>query len=568
MIEVRNISKLYKKKLILNDVSLIFDKPEFVLITGESGCGKTTLLNILCGIEKPDNGYIEVDGRKPDFNYFSYLSQNRTFISNETVYYNLKEAIAASKKVNDINEEIDKLLLLVNLNKSLVNRVVSSLSSGEQARLALAIALAKDCQCLILDEATDCLDYDNCLLIYSLLKRISKDRLVLLITHDVNNAKKFADRMININKGIVYSDESILTVNDDCYSYDTNEVSIIKRKIDIRFRIDYLFYIVFFILFVLIFSNLVVRNNPYLDETMNYPNYVYKNLYIAEDEENYEEFQSIMSLDKFEYLINSYVFRYPNGFIDYSKNYDTIISGATINNSNEVLVSQKYSEKNDCKLGDTIQSHFGEFIIVGIVKSKYSVLVIDQRFLDEYFSYFLGKNDYSVKELIERHLIYYDKYICYNKDSAKNVGWKYCLATDYYKELTVKENIDIYNVSLAIPIIVLLLLILFYTIMLTFNSSNRDETICFYRILGLNKRNIRKKMAKNMYGFKMIMYSVLTIILSIIILIVTKNRIYTFYRFTLLSYILAYISSLALSFLINELKFIYESSISLKRIIK
>ena len=202
MIEVRNVTKAFGENVIFNNVSFNIEDGDFIVFSGKSGCGKTTMLNMIGGLEKPTSGQIIVDGtditkNKGRIDYLSkkvgFLFQNFALIENKTVVKNL-ELIA---KKNRTNISIDTALSNVSmLNKK--DSFVYTLSGGEQQRVALARLMIKKCDIILADEPTGSLDKSNAAVIIDILKELnSNGKTVLMVTHD-EELKKVGNRIINL----------------------------------------------------------------------------------------------------------------------------------------------------------------------------------------------------------------------------------------------------------------------------------------------------------------------------------------------------------------------------------
>ena len=191
MIELTNITKCFGKKVVLKDFSLSIRDGEFVVFAGNSGCGKTTLLNIIGGLEKPDSGEILVDGKdiyqrknKGDYylNKVGFLFQNFALVENETVRQNLEYVQKKARSGLSIEEVLERVGLLENIDTE-----VYRLSGGEQQRVALARLMYKKCDVILADEPTGSLDSGNTKMVIDFLHRLNdENKTVVLVTHDEN----------------------------------------------------------------------------------------------------------------------------------------------------------------------------------------------------------------------------------------------------------------------------------------------------------------------------------------------------------------------------------------------
>lgn len=205
MIRVYNLGKRYGKKVVLRKVSFDIEDGEVVAITGESGKGKTTILNLISLLDREYEGKIEIDG-KSDFskkeiidmqrNKISYLFQNYALVESETVEKNLRIALYFRKNVNK-KSSIRKALKLVGLD-GIEKRHVYELSGGEQQRVALARAYLKNPKYIFADEPTGNLDKANRDLVFDILKKMNKTGItVIFVTHDMELAAQ-ANKVITV----------------------------------------------------------------------------------------------------------------------------------------------------------------------------------------------------------------------------------------------------------------------------------------------------------------------------------------------------------------------------------
>ena len=204
MIEVKNINKTFGNKDIFKDYSLTINDGDFILITGHSGCGKTTLLNMIGSIEKPNSGDILVDGqsiydKKYQLKYLrekvGFLFQNFALSDGDTVISNFKLV----KKNSRTDMSYQKALSFVNLNDDVLKQKVYTLSGGEQQRVAIARLLIKKCDIILADEPTASLDRKNACDIFDLLTELNKKgKTIIVASHDMS-FKDYAKTMIELN---------------------------------------------------------------------------------------------------------------------------------------------------------------------------------------------------------------------------------------------------------------------------------------------------------------------------------------------------------------------------------
>ena len=202
-LEVKNLTKIYKNERILDDVSFSLPSKGMFFIVGPSGGGKSTLLKCLMGIEKMDKGEIYFEERKiKDFesfrnSYTSFVYQNYNLVSFLSPYenVNLKKEISKKDKKLDIKKLLDKLKIS---KRSFAN--VSSLSGGEKQRFALARAIISSSKIVFCDEPTGALDEKNAYEVMKLLKSISLNSLVIVVSHNLRHVKEFSDGVLELKE--------------------------------------------------------------------------------------------------------------------------------------------------------------------------------------------------------------------------------------------------------------------------------------------------------------------------------------------------------------------------------
>ena len=245
MIKVENLTKVYNTKdstpvLALDNINLILPEKGMVFICGPSGSGKSTLLNILAGFDDFDEGQVIVDGNNlKDLDqslYDSYRSlligfvfQDYHLINNLTVKENIEIPLIINE--NNSLEQISKYLDKVVLS-DLGDRYPSELSGGQKQRVAIARCLVKNPKYILADEPTGNLDYDTSIQILELFKELSKDRLILIISHSLQNAYKYGDRIIELENGKIIND---VEKKDDSLLIENN---VIYMPIDVKLKSD------------------------------------------------------------------------------------------------------------------------------------------------------------------------------------------------------------------------------------------------------------------------------------------------------------------------------------------
>ena len=221
MLEIKNITKVYKtegfEQKALDDVSVNFRRHEFASILGPSGSGKTTFLNIIGGLDNYTSGDLIInevstkDFSDRDWDSYrnhrvGFVFQSYNLITHQTILKNVELALTLSGCSKDERRKRAlKALKDVGLEQH-INKRPNQLSGGQMQRVAIARALVNDPEIILADEPTGALDSDTSVQIMDLLKAISKDKLVIMVTHNPDLAKEYSSRIINIKDGVIISD--------------------------------------------------------------------------------------------------------------------------------------------------------------------------------------------------------------------------------------------------------------------------------------------------------------------------------------------------------------------------
>lgn len=242
MLELKNIVKQYvtgdTTLNALDDVSLEFRKNEFVAILGPSGCGKTTLLNIVGGLDRYTSGDLVINDKSTkEFkdadwdNYrnhsIGFVFQSYNLIPHQTVLENVELALTLSGvSKEERRKRATDVLKKVGLADKLKNRP-NQLSGGQMQRVAIARALVNDPEIILADEPTGALDTTSSIQVMELLKEISKDKLIIMVTHNPELAKEYSTRIVKLLDGKLIDDsdpyikdeskkeKKLLSVSDD-----------------------------------------------------------------------------------------------------------------------------------------------------------------------------------------------------------------------------------------------------------------------------------------------------------------------------------------------------------------
>ncbi len=242
MVEIKKVTRTFKKGLnkinAINKTSLTLEDTGLVALLGPSGCGKTTLLNVIGGLDKINKGKILINNKNiaSKFSFYSdrirnkeigYIFQDYKLLENLTVFDNVSIVLKMQgvKNKKEIKEKVEYVLEKVGMLRY-KRRPAAMLSGGEKQRVAIARAIVKNPRVLLCDEPTGNLDSKNSLEVMKIIKSISKDRLVVLVTHEQNLAKFYADRIITIKDGIV--EEDYKNDHQDNLDYEIDSVFYLK----------------------------------------------------------------------------------------------------------------------------------------------------------------------------------------------------------------------------------------------------------------------------------------------------------------------------------------------------
>ena len=224
MLKVHDVDKYFYRRRsnqihVINGTSLEFGENGLTALLGPSGCGKTTLLNVIGGLDKVDKGKIYINGKRitgrtagavdkiRNLN-IGYIFQNYNLINNMTVFENVAMVLkmVGIKDKKEIKEKVEYALELVGMYRYR-KRYADMLSGGERQRVGIARAIVKNPSIIIADEPTGNLDSANTLEVMNIIKAISREKLVILVTHEESLAEFYADRIIRLKDGKVISDE-------------------------------------------------------------------------------------------------------------------------------------------------------------------------------------------------------------------------------------------------------------------------------------------------------------------------------------------------------------------------
>lgn len=245
MLELKNIKKDYpgggETVQALKGISLQFRKSEFVSILGPSGCGKTTMLNIIGGLDQYTEGDLVINGKSTkDFkdrdwdayrnHSVGFVFQSYNLIPHQTVLQNVELALTLSGVgKSERRSRAKKALEQVGLGSQLKKKP-SEMSGGQMQRVAIARAIVNNPDIVLADEPTGALDTETSLQVMEILKEISKDRLVIMVTHNPNLAEKYSTRIVRMLDGLITDDSAPLSEEEIKKEQEEDKVKTEREK--------------------------------------------------------------------------------------------------------------------------------------------------------------------------------------------------------------------------------------------------------------------------------------------------------------------------------------------------
>ena len=435
MIRIENGYKYYFKGksneiTALNNINLEFINKGLVLINGTSGSGKSTLLNIISGNEQLDEGSIY-----PDLNnrLSSFIFQDFKLIEYLSVYDNLK-LILDLKKDKDYNkiEKVLNELELINYKDSKVNE----LSGGQKQRVAIARAILLDYKIILCDEPTGNLDKNNKINIVKILKELSKDKLIIVVSHDIDIWDTYYDQLIKIDDGIIIENKIIDDSNKSIDYTNNNPKLKINYKILFllfknnikRFKIRLFILIALFTTIILISTlslNIIINNEPkrIYDEIKNIKND--KVTFSKKDGLNLNE------IKKYKNNVSTNIYYYDDIFNNISISYNDIFI-----QTNYIFISKNLND-DEIIITDVLANKFSDNIKnkeILLLNKKLKVIDIIDTTLN---------NEKSIKfNDFEKYYESNVNYIIINEETSKNLNnYDY---EDNSLDLMIYDKVDLY----------------------------------------------------------------------------------------------------------------------------
>ena len=570
MLELKNVCKKYDRD-VLKKINLKFGNKGLICLVGESGSGKTTLLNIIGGLEQPDSGKVIFNGnniKNIDSSFYSnqlvsFINQNYNLIDKYTVLENILLPIELRRIRSPCN--VNKILKMLSIY-SLKNKKVVSLSGGEKQRVAIARCIVQNTRVILADEPTGALDSENAYSVMRILKNLSKQKLVIVVTHNTELANAFADSIIKIADGKICNKLNVINKNKYFkIKYNRkNKLSFIKlvkyaiKNLNNKLLRNILTIIAFTIglLSLEIVLSIKTGFNKELDSLnkssfFNYPLVISKNNYV-DDFSNKVENKNGVNVkkgsfvtneidDKLISLVNNIDKKYVNGItyyrdIDYefksisyvnpSNNYFYLVSGRMPENKNEVLImydeEDSISDKlynyldvsNNGLINNVFKVNDKELIITGIVKSNNDyfkslsgILYSNDLFDNEITDIYIYANNLKAKNKIKELLKDYEIF-----DNAEEVV-----------NLTKKMVDGISLVLILFSVISLIVSMIMIFVISYISVMARNKDIGIYKSLGFRNKDI-----KNLFIVENLIIGMCSFYLTMIFILLVSNVINKF----------------------------------------
>ena len=468
MIKLDKVSKYYYSNGMVSSgiskVSLELNMGEFIAITGASGSGKSTLLNVISGLDSYEDGEMYINGKETSHytekeyedyrrSYIGNIFQNFNLINSYTVYQNVELVLLLNGYTkHEVKPRIMDILKSVGLYKFRHTKV-SKLSGGMKQRTAIARCLAKDTPIIIADEPTGNLDSKSASSIIKLLSDISKDKLVIIVTHNYDQVKDYVTRKITMHDGRIIEDSNIKKYEkvenfNKSFSKDAKLFSKLRLGIRNTFNIIPKFlllsFVYLFIIFAISMTYASFQESEYESSINGYIQFfndkdIDKRILIKKLDNTSiteEDYEKISHIDNVEYVLkkdllfdkNVSIYNdeiYLDGYIKEFNTFDgKIDKGETIKNPNEIIVS---GDKDNWYLSESDNLIGTELELNDLYTSEgkpYKVKIVGVNYIDSDYTY--NVYFYMSDELID----------LYSKSIIKN----YSNLTFEYNESKVIEK--------------------------------------------------------------------------------------------------------------------------------
>ncbi len=539
MLKLKNVSKFYYNKGIIasgfTKVNLELKLGEFVVITGESGSGKSTLLNVISGLDSYEEGEMYINGNETshytekDFEdyrrkYISNIFQSFNLINSYTVYQNVELVLLLNGyKKHEVKNKVLDIIEQVGLTK-FKNTKVSKLSGGQKQRVAIARAMVKDTPIIVADEPTGNLDSKSANEVVEILKKVAKDKLVVIVTHNIEQVEQYATRIIKMNDGRIIENTQIKKVTNEQVPKESmyNNISIVnKYRLGVRntFNIVTKFLLLFLVFFFMSSAILAEYASFKLSEeetTDNGYSIAFRNLsenrilINKKDKTSFtdEEYNKIKQISNVDYVVEDDIFL--DSGIPLSRNDITIYGyffdinnfkgnvdlGRLPENDDEIIV--KMREDNYIKIDDILNKTYSILKPAGVnaySDEKMKDLIIVGVQYDDSINYetkfYVSKNILNdLRCIVNKNystikLIFNNKYNQYIIEPSDKVQPGKAIVDDEFKyqfknNKILNQPLDVYTSNI------------YYSDELHLNISNTYTKSNFKKLTGLDKYDINR----------------------------------------------------------------------------
>lgn len=544
MIVLKNVTKRYQDKIILENLNLTIDKG-LTIINGMSGCGKTTLLKCLMGMtDFAGDIYVEginIKDLKPKAKshylnkYIAYIAQDYNLLEELSVLDNLMLYLSFRKEKIE-KDKITQVLEYVGLNEDILKANIKNLSGGGKQRLSIARALLADNKIILADEVTGSLDEDNAINIFELLKKVSQDRIVIVVSHNRMLSKLYADTLLEIkDKTIPMTsktseltnpipiNESIKTSNKLLFKL-SNKIIGEKKLIFILFV---MFLTINIFLTALLIDIIDFNKGNLLYNYLRQENVNYINLYEGQINTINSQYQILnykqKELDEiFNYNVKLYDDSKYTNTLHYNEEllFSNLKGVCSLNNDDinrlnlnlegnlpkvgEVVLTSYLADLLDKDINDKYYISYDKYLIIsGIVKVNEEQELTDILILNE--------EDITSESIIS-YLLPNDKNTIVKATNYCDKHLEYYIENNYYYNLYMAdEQILQYQILGGIALFFLIFITIIFLISYFYNSIYyKTKTINILNVVGSKKLDIFK-----MYLFNLLMAVMISIIVSL-----------------------------------------------------
>ena len=409
MLKLENVSKIYYNNGIIatgfSKVNLELNLGEFVVITGESGSGKSTLLNVISGLDSYEEGEMYINGQETSHytekdleqyrkKYIANIFQNFNLINSYTVYQNVELVLLLSGyKKSQVKKKILDIIDQVGLTK-FKNTKVSKLSGGQKQRVAIARAIIKDSPIIVADEPTGNLDTESAKDVIDILRKVSKDKLVIIVTHNIEQFEEHATRIIKMHDGKIIENREIEKIDETNLIKETkfkkvtffNKLRLgIRNTFNIKSKFLLLFMVFFFItsaLFLEYTSFKLAESNIDNGVSVTFKDLSENRILIKKQDKtsfSEEDYSKISNLQNIDYIVKNDVFLDTQITISRSttKGYGECWYATTINDvknfKEQVDLGRIPEQENEAILQTSSKNYYIENFVDEVLEQNFSI---------------------------------------------------------------------------------------------------------------------------------------------------------------------------------------------------